>query len=412
MNARLRELANEFPEIPPFTILKVDVLREGLRYTPVLSEIAKWAVPETLYVFEYDHYQHLRDVAKPESPQINEETGEPLEEGWVRSPYAFKLPNGLLVQIGFDSRSPYEIQARNGDYWLFRDGEPLEKVTFQERPSWFSKRTSDGTLMSNVIQLMGRDVMVGCILRHCEYFNDNTSCRFCSLVEGTRGIRGAGIEREMGIKLARLTETYRAALADGVRILILTGGSLIDDRREAAMYTKLFAALDEVRKEAGAPTMFLAGTLAFPREDCERLRAAGVQNVTFDLEVWDRELFEVVVPGKAKYIGRAEWERRLLDAVKVFGPAHVGSNLVIGVELEAPGGFRDPADGVRSNTEGFEWMAAHGIVPMMTVWKPKAGSVYYPRPTPPTEYFLEVGRARRRVLKKSAIWSECIDIWK
>jgi hypothetical protein len=43
---------------------------------------------------------------------------------------------------------------------------------------------------------------------------------------------------------------------------------------------------------------------------------------------------------------------------------------------------------------------------------PKAGSVYADKPTPPTEYFLRVGLERRRLIKQSKLWSECIDIWK
>jgi len=414
MNRRLQELMERFPETSRRTILKTDVLREGIRYTPVLREIAEWAVPETLYVFEYDHYEHVRRFGAGGGlgiPAPEDASGQ-LAEGWVKTPYGFLLQDGTLIQIGFDARSPYEIQAVDGHYYLFRDGEPIEEISFQRRPRWYDQRTSDGTPMSAVIQLMGYDVLVGCILRHCEYFNDGESCKYCSLVEGTRGIRGAGIEREMGIKIPRIVETYREALKERVRILILTGGSLVDDRREAAMYARIFRALKEVRDEAGADTMFLGGTLAFDREGSEALRDAGVSNVTYNLEVWEPRLFREIVPGKARWIGRDEWLRRLIEAVKVFGRGHVATNFVIGPELVAEGGFRDHDEAVRSWTEGFRWCLEHDIVPMTTVWKPKAGSVYADKEAPPTEYFLRVGLERRRLIKQSGLWSECIDIWK
>ncbi|MFQ5665576.1 MAG: radical SAM protein, partial [Candidatus Binatia bacterium] len=335
-----------------------------------------------------------------------------LAEGWVKTPYGFTLTDGTLIQIGFDSRSPYEIQARNGGYWLLRDGAPLEQISFQQRPHWYDQRTSDGTLMSNVIQLMGYDVLVGCILRHCEYFNDGESCKYCSLVAGTRGLRDVGIEREMGIKIPRIVETYRTALQESVRILILTGGSLRDDSREAAMYARIFAALKDVRDQAGAQTMFLGGTLAFDREGSLALRQAGVSSVTYNLEVWEPRLFAQIVPGKARWVGRDEWLQRLVDAVSVFGRGHVASNFVLGPELVADGGFRDPDQAVESWCEGFSWCIAHDVVPMITIWKPKAGSVYANQQTPPTEYFLRVARERRRLIKQSGLWSECIDIWK
>lgn len=412
MNRRLQELLDAFPETAPRSVLKTDVLREGLRFTPVLREVAEWAVPETLYVFEYDHLEHVRKLQSAQQLGGNGTGGESLAEGWVKTPYGFTLADGTLIQIGFDSRSPYHIDTRDGQYWLFRDGEPLQQVFFQERPRWYDQRTSDGTLMSNVIQIMGRDVLVGLILRHCEYFNDNESCKYCSLVEGTRGVRDEGIAREMGIKIPRIVETYRAAIKDGVRILILTGGSLLDDKREAVMYAKIFSALKKVRDEAGANTMFLGGTLAFDKEGSIGLREAGVTNVTYNLEAWDPRLFAEIVPGKAHWVGREEWLQRLLDAVSVFGRGHVGTNFVIGPETAAAGGFSDLEDGVRSWREAFTWCVEHDVVPMTTVWKPKAGSVYADRQAPPTEYYLTVGLERRRLIKKSALWSECIDIWK
>ena len=36
MNKRLQELAEGFPSTPHRTLLKTDVLREGIRFTPVL----------------------------------------------------------------------------------------------------------------------------------------------------------------------------------------------------------------------------------------------------------------------------------------------------------------------------------------------------------------------------------------
>ena len=39
---RLEELQAKFPEIPESILIKADAMREGVRYTPLISEIGRW----------------------------------------------------------------------------------------------------------------------------------------------------------------------------------------------------------------------------------------------------------------------------------------------------------------------------------------------------------------------------------
>lgn len=412
----IEELYRRFPNTPELKVLRTDVLREGVQLTPNLCEIGKWAVPENLYVFEADHYVHLKDFQRMSQDQRITA----ISQGWVNSPYGFRLRDDFLIQIGFNPKSPYEIagSGQEGDeHWLYRNGKQLEPITFDKRPRWMEQKTSDGTLMANVLQIQGKGVLDGLLLRHCEYFNTNDSCRFCSIVGGSRETRKAGVKHEMGQRVQRLVETFDAALSDDneILVLIMTGGSLIDDHREAEMWVDAWQALAAVKRKhlpKSQKTTLLAGMLAFEKEDNQRIKDAGLDVVTNDMEVWAEPLWPVVVPGKQKYIGREKWMHRMVDAVDVFGRYAVATNFVVGVELVEPWGFKTFEEGIASQEEGFRWCLENGIAPITTIWRAKAGSAWANVEPPPTDYFLRVGAVRRKLIKEYDMHTGALDIWK
>ena len=107
----------------------------------------------------------------------------------------------------------------------------------------------------------------------------------------------------------------------------------------------------------------------------QRLRDAGVRIYHPNFEIWDKRLFELYCPGKARHIGRDEWIHRILDAADVFGPEGVIPNFVAGVEMAPPAGFGSIEDAIRSTAEGLEFFMSHGVSPRFTTWCPEPMSV-------------------------------------
>jgi hypothetical protein len=114
---------------------------------------------------------------------------------------------------------------------------------------------------------------------------------------------------------------------------------------------------------------------ALPKDEVQRLRDAGVRIYHPNFEIWDKRLFELYCPGKARHIGRDEWIHRILDAADVFGPEGVIPNFVAGVEMAPPAGFGSIEDAIRSTAEGLEFFMSHGVSPRFTTWCPEPMSV-------------------------------------
>ena len=72
-----------------------------------------------------------------------------------------------------------------------------------------------------------------------------------------------------------------------------------------------------------------------------------------NFEVWGKELFKAVCPGKNKLVGWDEWVKRVVKSVDVFGEGNVNPNFVAGVEMAKPFGFTDVDAAVKSTSEGL-----------------------------------------------------------
>src|SRR3989337_1159180 len=190
---RLEEWLNKFPEIPRSIVIKVDLIKSGIRYTPILQEIGQWSLPQTHSCYEFDH----EDL----------HTKEDVTEGWINIPFECQFSDDTTMVMQMDSHSPYEIRGEDGKYMLCLEENPIEEVTFPPRPKWYSKRTSKGRLMSTVGSQAG-DSLVMTSINHCEYFKTDDACGFCNLNPTADGSRELGIDRTIARNIDDFIETY------------------------------------------------------------------------------------------------------------------------------------------------------------------------------------------------------------
>jgi len=126
------------------------------------------------------------------------------------------------------------------------------------------------------------------------------------------------------------------------------------------------------------------------------LRDVGVQIYHPNYEIWDNRLFEIICAGKARYIGREEWIRRILAAATLFELENVIPNFVAGIEMSEPHGFTSVDDAVASTSEGLDFFMSHGVSPRFTTWCPEPLSVLGKgQEGAPLEYHVRLLRAYR-----------------
>ena len=286
------------------------------------------------------------------------------------------LPGGLWTNAPvlepFARRSPYFLSVSGGHLWLHRDDlGAVTPVRLSPRPAWYEETTSSGKPMIRVGSLQGTYLGIY-PAKVCEYWlrDEKDQCRFCSV-----GLN-LGCDDADAKSVEEVLEVVRAARVEsGITYVDFNTGHY-----EGDTYLDILEPyITRVKQE----TRLLIGVQTPPHHDLRRyreLRRMGVNRVSFCFELFNRERFREVCPGKHRQYGLD----RYLEAVEycakevgttgaTFEPWVVNGEIIAGLE--------PPEDSIRA----IDWITGVGAVPTVCVFRPLAGTAYADVPPPRTE---------------------------
>jgi len=151
--------------------------------------------------------------------------------------------------------------------------------------------------------------------------------------------------------------------------------------------------VEAIRERIGHRVPIVMITESQPMDRLRRMKEAGITTHNANLEVWDKDLFKTIAPGKEAYVGYDNWVRGLLDSVEVFGEGRVSPNMVSGVEMAQPWGFDNVKEAVASATEGFEYLMSHGVIPHLDTWCIEPGTRLADNPPVPLDFLIQANIA-------------------
>ena len=145
-----KEVAEKYPDVSPFVILKTDMSRRGY----ALTERAR-------AVLNNGNYLTVR-----QEDALNPGTFADSPRGIIFRD-ATSITVGPDVNIGI--RDPYVIDEIDGQLYITDNGEIIEAVDFWRKPDFYDKVTSKGTPMSGII---------GARPHRLDIINPNKYCHF------------------------------------------------------------------------------------------------------------------------------------------------------------------------------------------------------------------------------------------
>jgi hypothetical protein len=293
------------------------------------------------------------------------------------------LPGGLWTNVPvlerFARQSPYSIYERGEALWVHHDDlGPVTEVQLSPRPDWYDRKTSSGKAMTLVGSLQGTYLGVY-PSKVCEYWlrEEKEQCRFCSV-----GLN-LGCDDADTKSVEEVLEVVRAARAEsGITYVDFNTGHYDGDT-----YLDILEPYIVRVKEA---TNLLIGVQTPPHHDLTRyreLRRMGVNRVSFCFELFNRERFAAVCPGKHRqygldrYLEAVEYcAQRVAPVGRGFEPWVVNGEIIAGLEPAA------------DSMAAIDWITRVGAVPTVCVFRPLMGTGFEDHPPPRVEEIVPVFR--------------------
>ncbi|MDO8670583.1 MAG: hypothetical protein Q7O66_04030, partial [Dehalococcoidia bacterium] len=397
---RVDELQKKYPNLAREIIVKWDVLRHGIKDSEVLDKVAIWDRAGSF---------QSRDLHGVTLQSMEEKRpGTFSKPGFVVRPDPFFMENGLGVRFPRALDSPYEIWEVGEDKFALLEGD--EKVTDIYFPSPKPRNeeavTSRGTPVSSLVSGIGHCFRIDPV-RFCEYFSHGEQCKFCNYNSTYKDAGNVGIERAVALNLADTVEAFKIV---GANTRLVEGrfqmGGFNSSEQEMKVY---FDFVEQIASGTSYRTNIQISTQPMSKQHMQRLKDAGLTCVSFNLEVWDPEIFAEVCPGKAKHRGRERYLEAYQEAVEIFGWGSVGCDFVAGVSLMPDNGHKTWQDARDSHIEGNRWLIQHGVMPVFIALRLGVGSIYGDDPAnreklPPTEYLLEVAMAHHAAMLEYGLY--------
>ena len=300
-----------------------------------------------------------------------------------RIPQVLLLGNGVISALLRRESTPWTLGIEDGEVKLSYEGDFVRTLGLPEVPAYFGKTLSDGTRAEDFISVAGEDTPGYFIFPECYYFDIGSPCGFCSL-KGTRKSvakkMAATFDRD---KVAEATRLFQNTPWRDIPIISFTAGTALTDDEAGEQI------IDPIRftYEALDPKIPIHA-LVHPPHDfrlIDEYKKAGATTIAFNIEVYDRELFKKICPGKDQEYGYDKWMETIEYARGVFGDYKVFCGLVWG--LEPP----------ESTMEGNAYFAERRIAIASNIFHNDPKSVLQKHPHPSEADILKIGRHLSRL---------------
>ena len=290
-------------------------------------------------------------------------------------PAAFYLPHGLFTAFRWDPDSRFRLTVEDGKPVLYRRKERLAEIDFYRRPKLLDHKTSDGESFSHIAAFTPEGCVTICFSNECDLKQTGDDCKYCNINSTADAYR----QNNIFLKNARqVGEVYEAAFKEKLaNHLNLTGG-FIPERREVEYYLDV---ADEIKTRTGVEEIYGTAVIGAPLDlkVIEQYKQAGYTTIAMNIEIWDKDMFKAICPGKQKRCGGWEhWVKALEAAAEVFGRGNVRSNIVAGIEPK------------ESILEGVEYLASKGVLCNAGAWCPNPGSALEGHRTPETAWHYDL----------------------
>jgi hypothetical protein len=243
------------------------------------------------------------------------------------------VPNEIILRIDSDTirvetrsnkESIYKAKIKNKKPVLII-GDTIYETIIVERPECYSLVSPCGRYLDKYINLMGKDCLRIYPKLNCDFDNEKYKCKFC-------GVNAKSDRLNDNDLLNEYLWAFRKAydIINPKSMFISTGTHF--DINYINFFIKYFIEINKyTNNKLLSKTVFVPSpNILF--HDIDRLFCLGLGIISFNLEVWNNDLFTKYCYGKEKYFKRETYIKLIKYCSNKFGFGKVKTNFVAGLD--------------------------------------------------------------------------------
>lgn len=281
-----------------------------------------------------------------------------LASGWNHGGglTGFYLPHGVTANGHFSRWTPYSLVVEDDKPVLYDEETRIGEINFHRGHPASGELLGTGEKVRDIVNITKEGSLHVMYSNECSLKDQGEDCLYCAFNE-----RAKDGTRKVLLKSPRqIAEAYDITRQAGVANHFRITGGFVPERRELEYYLDVADAINEKYSSfygaaiVGAP----ADLSVIPR-----YKEAGYSNISTNIEVWNKNIFAAMCPGKEKRNGGWQhWLDTLEYSVEVFGKGNVHSTIVGGLEPK------------EYTLEGIEYLASKGVVCHFSAFRPEKGT--------------------------------------
>lgn len=329
-------------------------------------------MPPALNACELEIDLFCRGMRVPDDVSLDGARGVSRTRAGLGSGLEVVLPTGSSVKREiwvnvpvvepFAQQSPYKLTGGPHEGYEIVDTRSAVSypVRLPREPQWYARSTSRGVTMSRIGVLQG--TYLGIYVNPvCAFWNYDppVNCRFCTTGQNV----GQAEEAEKAIE--DVVETCQAAREEsGATFVHLNGGF---QGTRGVRFTEAY--VRAIKNEVG----MLVGVQLAPERDFrgyDRLIEAGVDHLSFCVELMDPKWFAKICPGKARMMGQDLFFDAMKYSARRMPPGAVSGEIIAGIEP------------IENTLKAIDYITSLGAFPTVCIFRPTIDSDMQDWPPP------------------------------
>lgn len=280
---------------------------------------------------------------------------------------------------------PLKVRTTGNGLVILENDEEIGRAEILAPPDWYDQ-TVEGYPITSILT-QHNDQVVGSVYEWCSLFNTGEQCKFCVIDRSQKRPELRNIKRKSKLILKALDQIPR----DSYQGIGLNGGMTFTDARGLEQMIPL---LEGIRERLGQTAVAVEMTPPQNLDWINKFADAGGESLMMNLETWDDQIRDRLIPGKAKYCPKESYFRAFKRALEVLGRGKVSTCFVFGTEPE------------ESLKEGICRVVEYDVVPSPLCGRYFEDIADYPfQPKANWREFLEVFQFARNEMAKRGLIS-------